>query len=73
MIDELKPCPFCGYPEQPQLSSWGVGAAGFPGYHKEYALVCQNCGASGPSDLGWSGAQEMWNLRRESWPPGSDA
>ena len=65
--NELKPCPFCAH-SSPELSTWIV-FAGMPSEHKEFALVCRNCGASGPNDLGESGAIEMWNLRRESWPP----
>jgi len=59
-------CPFCAYPES-RIESYGVGAAGFPGYHKEYAVMCENCGAFGPNDLGESGAIKMWNLRRKEW------
>jgi hypothetical protein len=46
-----------------KVQDWKVNE-GFPSEHKEYAVVCGNCGAFGPNDLGWSGAEEQWNTRR---------
>ena len=50
-----KPCPFCASRdivcEQTEI---GEG----------WIVWCRNCGCFGPNDLGWSGAIEMWNLRR---------
>ena len=52
---EDKPCPFCASRdivcEQTEI---GEG----------WIVWCRNCGCFGPNDLGWSGAIEMWNLRR---------
>lgn len=61
METKLKPCPFCGKNMQ-RREAWTV-KTNTP--HQENAIVCGNCGAQGPNDLGWSGAEEMWNLRRE--------
>jgi len=30
----------------------------------EYAVCCQNCGATGPNDISVKLASKMWNLRR---------
>lgn len=66
-MNELKPCPFCGKNKQ-QLSTF-TALEGQRGEHKEYAIFCGNCGASGPNDLGQTGAEEMWNLRRRDVAP----
>ena len=58
----MKKCPFCGS-DLNRLESWVV-YEGHPGEHTEYAIMCCNCGAQGPNDLGQSGAEEMWDLRR---------
>ena len=57
-----KKCPFCGYTKT-RIEDWPVGD------HTEYAVMCLNCGAFGPNDLGRSGAIESWNMRREVYPP----
>lgn len=53
--DQDKSCPFCAsrnlFCEQTEI---GEG----------WIVWCGNCGCFGPNDLGWSGAIEMWNLRR---------
>lgn len=61
---DCKPCPFCGV-LNPSIEQAAVGTLD---RHFEYFVVCENCGATGPSDLGKSGAVEMWNLRREYDP-----
>jgi hypothetical protein len=65
MSDTLKPCPFCAY-DKARIEKWEVGEG--RGKHVEYAVVCENCGCFGPNDLGWSGAVEMWNMRRKEFP-----
>ena len=55
-----KPCPFCACPNV-RIESWERG-------HTEYAVMCLNCGAFGPNDLGKSGAVEAWDMRREEYP-----
>ena len=60
------PCPFCACPKV-KVESYSV-FPGTPGGHVEYVVECRNCGAIGPSDLGISGAEEMWNLRRTEMP-----
>ena len=57
METKLRPCPFC--------ANTNVAIeAEMHGNHKEYWVICRNCGALGPADLGWSGAEEAWNMRR---------
>lgn len=58
---EAKQCPFCAY-DGARFEQLDAGS------HKEYAVMCTNCGAFGPNDLGRSGALEMWNLRRDKFP-----
>jgi hypothetical protein len=58
-------CPFCAYTKH-RVESWTVGES--RGQHTEYAVMCLNCGAFGPNDLGESGAVEGWNMRREVHP-----
>ena len=58
---ETKPCPFCASPKT-RIDEWPVAL------HTEYAVACENCGATGPYDLGVSGAIEMWNMRRTEFP-----
>ena len=67
-MGDLKQCPFCASANV-ELQHWTVRDNGGR-YHWEYAIVCGNCGAFGPSDLGESGAIEMWNMRREKFPDG---
>ena len=64
MSEELKQCPFCA------SNDWLIGfEERGRDRHREYCVSCLNCGAIGPSDLGRSGAIEMWNLRRDKLPP----
>lgn len=63
----LKPCPFCAARDQVKLDSWTV-RENTNSPHTEWAVTCGNCGACGPNDVGASGAREMWNLRRETFP-----
>lgn len=56
-----KKCPFCAYTGN-RIEAWEVRG------HIEYAVMCLNCGALGPNDLGKSGAVEMWDIRREEYP-----
>jgi galactose-1-phosphate uridylyltransferase len=65
-VDEMKPCPFCAS-NKLSTERWVVGSE-TRAPHTEYAVVCQNCGAMGPNDLGWSGAEESWNMRRTEFP-----
>ncbi len=65
MPEDLKPCPFCAYTKT-RIESWEI-ASNSP--HTEYAVMCENCGAFGPNDLGKSGAMAMWNMRRKEYPP----
>lgn len=59
----LKPCPFCAS-ENLRVETLEIGKeTQHP--HNEYAVFCYNCGACGPNDLGKSGAEESWNMRRE--------
>lgn len=57
-------CPFCAY-DKTRVESWQTEA---PDKHTEYAVLCLNCGAFGPNDLGRSGAIEAWNMRRDEYP-----
>jgi len=52
---EDKPCPFCASKDI-VCEQTDVGEG--------WLVWCRNCGCFGPNDLGWSGAIEMWNLRR---------
>lgn len=61
-----KNCPFCAS-DNLQLDSWIIGENTLS-QHIEWSVVCQNCGACGPNDLGKSGAEEAWNTRRVSQP-----
>ena len=61
---DTKPCPFCASPRNRidnDLSTSGKS----PTY---VWVICENCAACGPSDLGKSGAIEMWNMRRTEFP-----
>ena len=58
---DTKPCPFCASPKT-RIDEWSVAL------HTEYAGACEHCGATGPYDLGVSGAIEMWNMRRTEFP-----
>ena len=61
---DTKPCPFCAS-NMTELTSWFTAGAD---RHREFAIMCAHCGTIGPSDLGKSGAIEMWNLRRTEFP-----
>lgn len=55
---ELKPCPFCGG------TKFGFE---YVGIDNDYiCITCSNldCNATGPLDLGVSGAVEKWNERK---------
>lgn len=54
----LKPCPFKQEGDQHEVQVLPQGS----GYPETWQVVC-SCGASGPSDLGESGACEQWNTR----------
>jgi len=61
---DTKPCPFCAS-NMAEFTSWFTAGAD---RHREFAIMCTNCGTIGPSDLGKSGAVEMWNMRRTEFP-----
>ncbi len=54
-LDNDKRCPFCAS-RSLKCEDIGIG--------ESWICWCGNCGAIGPNDLGWSGAIEMWNMRR---------
>lgn len=62
----MKPCPFCA--SRDVKSFVWIVFEGRPAEHRECALVCQNCGAEGPNDLSYTGAEEAWNMRRSKMP-----
>ena len=53
-MDKLLPCPFCGTTE---------GLKVHKGESVYYWVDCPLCFATGPVDLGWSGAEVAWNER----------
>ena len=57
-LDNDKPCPFCANTDI---------VCGEEDLGEGWACWCNNCGAIGPNDLVWSGAIEMWNLRRKNY------
>jgi len=61
---DTKPCPFCAYLKT-RVDSY---TSSFGHHITECAVACENCGATGPYDLGVSGAIEMWNMRRTEFP-----
>ena len=64
---DTKPCPFCASPQN--RIDYDISREPTNSKQPTYVyIVCENCGAIGPSDLGRSGAIEMWNLRREKFP-----
>ena len=64
-MPDRKPCPFCAYTKN-RIEKNAVLHTN--SQHYEYYVTCENCGACGPTDLGESGAIEMWNLRRTEFP-----
>jgi len=53
-MNDMRECPFCGHKEIQCYQ-----------YDGEYwTCECMNCKVEGPLGEGWSGAVEMWNLRR---------
>ena len=52
-----KPCPFCGFTDN-RIESQPVHD------HVEYAILCLNCGAFGPSEVSRYRACKMWDMRR---------
>lgn len=61
MLDGAKPCPFCAYSEF-RIETLDREK------HKEYVVMCLNCGAFGPNEMYTQRAIVMWNLRREEFP-----
>ena len=59
-VDSDKSCPFCA--SRDILCEESSIKYCFHG--ERWVCWCRNCGAIGPNDLGWSGAIEMWNMRR---------
>ena len=58
ILQEKEICPFCASNDirhEQDTQANGV---------KVWVCWCGNCGAFGPTDLGWSGAIEKWNMRR---------
>ena len=64
MNKELKQCPFCAS-DMVEVERFSTQTADS---RVEFAVCCRGCGASGPNDLGRSGAIEMWNLRCSEFP-----
>ena len=62
----LKPCPFCAY-DQARLDSWVV-SENTNSPHTGMGRDLPKLRRAGATDLGESGAIEMWNLRRETFP-----
>lgn len=60
-LDNAKQCPFCAYPDS-RIETLDKGN------HKEYVVMCLNCGAFGPSEMYTQNAFQMWNLRRTEFP-----
>ena len=58
MMDELKPCPFCGSSKSTIEPVFGA-SFGTP----RFCVICSDCGADSQVDLGLSGATECWNTR----------
>lgn len=59
----MKPCPFCASTDT-EIDKRAVTRFLGNFDHYEYFVTCLNCGATGPNDLGESGAIEMWDMRR---------
>jgi len=59
---KLKPCPFC-LNKKVEVVDFGNDDGEI-----EYAVCCENCGATGPNDISIQLASEMWNLRRIEHP-----
>ena len=57
-MSELKPCPFCGKEILMDGTVYNINT------HGEPRVYCANCGATGPNDVSYGRADEMWNLRR---------
>ena len=58
ILKEKECCPFCASNDikhEQDTQENGV---------EVWVCWCGNCGSFGPTDLGWSGAIAMWNLRR---------
>jgi Lar family restriction alleviation protein len=55
-MNELLPCPFCG-------KNNGLTLELTPSETTRHFVMCTDCGAEGPYDLGESGAIESWNTR----------
>jgi hypothetical protein len=55
--NEMKNCPFCNSSDIKCDRDTDRPA-------EPWVCWCANCGSYGPNDIGWSGAVEIWNLRR---------
>jgi Lar family restriction alleviation protein len=68
---ELKPCPFCGGAAESEFVGFGDDPDDGPGGINEYAVVCQSCGARGPTTTNCANEEITgWNRRT---PVGWDA
>lgn len=60
MIEELKPCPFCG-------EETDINIAILSGDTNDtYYAVCGVCGAEGPAGFDAKGAAFLWNKRPDN-------
>jgi len=55
-MEELKPCPFCGY--HAELRIVGIG-----GYKTAHEVRCPNCGVGTDYDEDKQGVIDVWNTR----------
>jgi len=56
-MNDMRECPFCN--SHDVVCDRDENRPAEP-----WVVWCKNCGCFGPNELDWSGAVEMWNLRR---------
>lgn len=60
-MNEIKECPFCAY-NAAEFETLTIDD------HFEHRIMCLNCGAMGPNDVGNAQVIKAWNMRREAYP-----